>query len=615
MEKTNNEKTELSDKTLLQQYNKLMSKVPISIKISNSEKSKPESFEYISNPNLVQKYKLKSTEDLNVNNNNIPQKNNNSNSIFSTSVSTIDFKQKNEGFYLQMKINETKQKIENLKKKINKKNQDVIYLQEQLKEIKKVKGIKIIELENLLSNKESLEEILRVFIQDIINLNSLRNIYEEVYVVKNELVNCPIQKLIDNIKNIFQELKITFNQQIKDIIKSNFEKIDLIKEENIELFLLEIVESLKKIILNENINETQLILLLKYLIKIIYLDNKIQETFNYIKKKYKEQKLETKTKISELLNSIQSTDEKILELNNLLEELENKLILYEQNSRNNKTTGNKFKKNLLLLKEDELENQNINSSSRENEIKQDKELYKITVPNNISTEYINIQTQTTPITSSSRLYKNFNKNKQFDESFCYYKIINKLDNKFNPLSSNDKTPDFLNYYKGLISIDFANKLLLINDEGKLNNVRKLNLKINFYQLSHIFINNNMRNIIKVYNLYLKYNHKCIRETSRNSSLNKFIHLKELSNINMDDNLKIKSALCKYFSFSLLFKNKLLEIIFMNFDEFKNWFNGLNLIVNDNKRNNSKDKNDLIIKNILSHQKNKSSVVRFFHNGK
>ena len=295
-DKTNKEKTELSDKTLLQQYNKLMSKVPISIKISNSVKSKPESFEYISNPNLVQKYKLKSTEDLNVNNNNIPQKNNNSNSIFSTSVSTIDFKQKNEGFYLQMKINETKQKIENLKKKINKKNQDVIYLQEQLKEIKKVKGIKIIELENLLSNKESLEEILRVFIQDIINLNSLRNIYEEVYVVKNELVNCPIQKLIDNIKNIFQELKITFNQQIKDIIKSNFEKIDLIKEENIELFLLEIVESLKKIILNENINETQLILLLKYLIKIIYLDNKIQETFNYIKKKYKEQKLETKTK-------------------------------------------------------------------------------------------------------------------------------------------------------------------------------------------------------------------------------------------------------------------------------------------------------------------------------
>ena len=522
-----------------------------------------------------------------------------------------------------MKINETKQKIENLKKKINKKNQDVIYLQEQLKEIKKVKGIKIIELENLLSNKESLEEILRVFIQDIINLNSLRNIYEEVYVVKNELVNCPIQKLIENIKNIFQELKITFNQQIKDIIKSNFEKIDLIKEENIELFLLEIVESLKKIILNENINETQLILLLKYLIKIIYLDNKIQETFNYIKKKYKEQKLETKTKISELLNSIQSTDEKILELNNLLEELENKLKIYEQNSRN-KINSNKFKKNLLLLKENEIENQNLrNSTSREKELKNpllnnfpEKDLYKLSTPNNISTEYINIHTQTVPISTlnSSRLYKNFDKKNQLDESFCYYKVINKYDNKFNPLNSDDKNPEFFNYYKGLISIDFANKILLISDEGKKYNVKTLNLKIDFEQLYNIYISNLMKNIIKVHTLYLKYNHKCQRETNRNSSLNKFIHLKELGNINMDDNLKIKSALCKYFSFSLFIKDKILEIIFMNFAEFKNWFNGLSLLVNNNKKNHSSDKNQLIMKNILTHHKNKSSPYRFFHIG-
>ena len=350
--------------------------------------------------------------------------------------------------------------------------------------------------------------------------------------------------------------------------------------------------------------------MLKYIIKIVYLENKIQETFNYIKKQYKEQKLETKTRISELLNIIQSTEEKILELNNLLEELENKLKINEQNSRN-KLNSNKFKKNLLLLKENEIENQNLrNSTSREKELKNpllnnfpEKDLYKLSTRNNISTEYINIQTQTVPISTlnSSRLYKNFDKKNQLDESFCYYKVINKYDIKFNPLNSDDKNPEFFNYYIGLISIDFANKIL--------------NLKIDFEQLYNIYISNLMKNIIKIHTLYLKYNHKCQRETNRNSSLNKFIHLKELGNINMDDNLKIKSALCKYFSFSLLFKDKLLEIIFMNFDEFKNWFNGLNLIVNDNKRNNSKDKNDLIIKNILSHQKNKSSTLRFFRDGK
>ena len=201
-----------------------------------------------------------------------------------------------------------------------------------------------------------------------------------------------------------------------------------------------------------------------------------------------------------------------------------------------------------------------------------------------------------------------------DESFCYYKVINKYDNKFNPLNSDDKNPEFFNYYKGLISIDFANKILLISDEGKKYNVKTLNLKIDFEQLYNIYISNLMKNIIKVHTLYLKYNHKCQRETNRNSSLNKFIHLKELGNINMDDNLKIKSALCKYFSFSLFIKDKILEIIFMNFAEFKNWFNGLSLLVNNNKKNHSSDKNQLIMKNILTHHKNKSSPYRFFHIG-
>ena len=622
MENNNTENNEFSDKTPNQQY-KLKSKVPISIKISNSEKSKPESFEYSSNPNLVDNYKLKASNDINENNNNFLQKNSNSNSIFSTSVSTIDFKQKNEGYYLQMKINEIKQKIENLNKKINKKNLDMINLQDLLKQMKNLKDIKKLELENLLSNKESLEEILRVLVQDILNLNSLRNIYEEVSLVKNELINCPIQKLTEILRNIFEELKIINIEKINDIIKSKFENINSIKDENIELFLLEIVESLKKIISNENINETQLILMLKYIIKIVYLENKIQETFNYIKKQYKEQKLETKTRISELLNIIQSTEEKILELNNLLEELENKLKINEQNSRN-KLNSNKFKKNLLLLKENEIENQNLrNSTSREKELKNpllnnfpEKDLYKLSTPNNISTEYINIQTQTVPISTlnSSRLYKNLDKKNQLDESFCYYKVINKYDIKFNPLNSDDKNPEFFNYYKGLISIDFANKILLISDEGKKYNVKTLNLKIDFEQLYNIYISNLMKNIIKIHTLYLKYNHKCQRETNRNSSLNKFIHLKELGNINMDDNLKIKSALCKYFSFSLFIKDKILEIIFMNFDEFKNWFNGLSLLVNNNKKNHSSDKNQLIMKNILTHQKNKSSPYRFFHIG-
>ncbi len=208
------------------------------------------------------------------------------------------------------------------------------------------------------------------------------------------------------------------------------------------------------------------------------------------------------------------------------------------------------------------------------------------------------------------------------QSFCFFKFINKNTKKFNPLNNFDISPEILGYIKGFISIDFSNKFLSfipINNEiikNYSNKEKRKKFNIRFDKISNIYIENIMKDIITIYINSLKFYKKCENDCfgiEENISLNKFIHLKELSNINMDDNLKIKSALCKYFSFSLLFKDKLLEIIFMNFDEFKNWFNGLNLIVNDNKRNNSKEKNDLIIKNILSHQKNKSSALRFFHN--
>ena len=53
-----------------------------------------------------------------------------------------------------MQLNETKEKIEKLRKKINKKKLDIISLEDELKVLKKNKEIKENELENLLSNKE-----------------------------------------------------------------------------------------------------------------------------------------------------------------------------------------------------------------------------------------------------------------------------------------------------------------------------------------------------------------------------------------------------------------------------------------------------------------------------
>ena len=683
-------------KKSIQQKFKSSSNKPISLKISNLKKIRSDNNDRNNNKNkdkkiLAKNAKSKSTFEIvfnneninnsneynnnknhnknynniqsnndetnnNVNKNNIIKKSQ-SNSLFSTSISLLELRQKNENIFLQMRIGETKQKIAKLKRKLNRKNLDITNIQNILTELKNNKKSKQRELEDFLSNKESLEEILRVLIQD--NLNSQRELINRIKIDKNDIINCPTEKLIELTKNVFEDLKFQNINIIINLIKKNLDNKKTIQEGKIDSFLNNIIQSIKKIN-KEIINETQLLLLFKYLIKISYLDQKIQESFNYIKKEYKEKKKDAKDKLNDLENTKEVIEEKIVELNNLIEELESKL--------NKMNITNSFKSNLFLIKENnfELTNKKKNnlskSSSRDKNINYFKskaktsdnyqisinnlnsniegnknDSYKLIYPsNNISIENQILKTQTSPISTvtSSRFNillnnKNLNtdcndnskNNNLFDESFCYFKIINKYERRFNPLNVTDKTPEFIGYNIGLISIDFTNKLLLLTDskidEKNIFNHKNKNLKIDFKQLSNIIIQNYMKGIIKIYTFYLKYNKKCEKEPNRNiRSLNKFIHLKELNDIDMDDNQKIKSALCKYFSFTIvLSEEKNLEVIFLNFNEFKFWYNGISLIVKNNKKSKSKDKNDVILGKIIKHKKNNSySFKRFYTTG-
>ena len=683
-------------KKSIQQKFKSSSNKPISLKISNLKKIRSDNNDRNNNKNkdkkmLAKNAKSKSTFEIvfnneninnsneynnnknhnknysniqsnndetnnNVNKNNIIKKSQ-SNSLFSTSISLLELRQKNENIFLQMRIGETKQKIAKLKRKLNRKNLDITNIQNILTELKNNKKSKQRELEDFLSNKESLEEILRVLIQD--NLNSQRELINRIKIDKNDIINCTTEKLIELTKNVFEDLKFQNINIIINLIKKNLDNKKTIQEGKIDSFLNNIIQSIKKIN-KEIINETQLLLLFKYLIKISYLDQKIQESFNYIKKEYKEKKKDAKDKLNDLENTKEVIEEKIVELNNLIEELESKL--------NKMNITNSFKSNLFLIKENnfELTNKKKNnlskSSSRDKNINYFKskaktsdnyqisinnlnsniegnknDSYKLIYPsNNISIENQILKTQTSPISTvtSSRFNillnnKNLNtdcndnskNNNLFDESFCYFKIINKYERRFNPLNVTDKTPEFIGYNIGLISIDFTNKLLLLTDskidEKNIFNHKNKNLKIDFKQLSNIIIQNYMKGIIKIYTFYLKYNQKCEKEPNRNiRSLNKFIHLKELNDIDMDDNQKIKSALCKYFSFTIvLSEEKNLEVIFLNFNEFKFWYNGISLIVKNNKKSKSKDKNDVILGKIIKHKKNNSySFKRFYTTG-
>ena len=124
----------------------------------------------------------------------------------------------------------------------------------------------------------------------------------------------------------------------------------------------------------------------------------------------------------------------------------------------------------------------------------------------------------------------------------------------------------------------------------------------------------MQNIIKVHKIFLKYNKNNIINLDEKNlkknifSINKIIHLRELNNIDLENNDKIKAALSHYFTLSINYdNNEKLECIFINFEEYNNWVSGLKMISEKNKTN-FIEKKDLDIFNKITnkHKKTNSS---------
>ncbi len=507
---------------------------PISIRIQKTfEKTIPESFDLSNSYKIIQNYNRNISDDLNYNK---------SNSNISNSISNLDLFQKNESFFIKMKIGETKDKIAILKKNFNKKNIDISTLQEELKEIKLKKENKKKELENLLSNKESFELIYNSLINDNWENNSQRENFNKIKLDINDLENCSIETLIEQIKNIFKEFSIIYNEnnlnEISNEIKNNFSitsNNNLSEEEIINNYLNIINEKIQNTPKN-TIPNNQIELIIKYIIKLISLDKRIQDNYNFIFKIYKERKKEIKEKISELINTKEFIDEKIEESRNNISKLQNKIHLYGQFSRN-KATSNQFRKS-FLAKESKTENlkskkysisnknstrDTVNKNYKKRIIKKELKLRTSprkmdnlieTISNNINDLSNQIKNQiNTSNTFSNRLkipISNQNlylKKGIIHQSFCYFKLINKKDIKFTPLINFDISPEILGYYKGLIYIDFTCNLLLFTplpNDNNLNNKVNESLTINLRKISNIHIENIMRDIIKIYINALKF---------------------------------------------------------------------------------------------------------------
>ena len=194
-----------------------------------------------------------------------------------------------------------------------------------------------------------------------------------------------------------------------------------------------------------------------------------------------------------------------------------------------------------------------------------------------------------------------------EESFCYYKLLENDSKLFNPLN-NDLNLNKLGYNEGFISIDSITKSIKIaskklnftvNYENNINNKSENNstknksniINIQLKDITKIYLNNIMKNIIIIHNVFLKYNFNNKMgnvngiSSKKFSNINKLLNIREIMNIkDMEQSEKIKAGLCNFFSFILEFNNKdKIECIMINFFQFNEWLYYLEDVVKNNFR--------------------------------
>ena len=198
-----------------------------------------------------------------------------------------------------------------------------------------------------------------------------------------------------------------------------------------------------------------------------------------------------------------------------------------------------------------------------------------------------------------------NKNNNLMESFCYYKLLEKNSKFFNPLNNNNTNLSKLLYNEGYISIDTdlncikinSNKIILNNNNNNyINNFHSNNLNsiddlktinIQLKEISNVFLTKIMKNIVRIHDIFLKYNVGGCKDKDKKSknitNINKMLNKREIMNIkDMEQSEKIKAGLCNFFSFIIEFgNNNRLECILINFMQFNIWFNYLEGIANNN----------------------------------
>ena len=480
----------------------------------------------------------------------------------STTISSTEYDIK----LLQSKIDALKGELKDIDVLIAKQSSEINEVIDKKRKLSEVR----VDIENIISEKESLEEILHHHINELSVISKEKRdtyyINDDIAIYIEDIINCVerIEDLRTSIENVFDEISdvdinINFCKHISTL-DIQLKNSSLSSKQIANNF----INSLAKDI---NMNTPLVYVIIKYIIKIASLNKKIETLIQFPPHSTNEVK-----KYDNIINKLNCekmfNETKKDKLNEQLSEMTTKLDMLLRNSMGSVSNSNAISSFTYTF---------YGSSNSIPQLVRSSSAISIKSKNPFASPSL------TPIKKISHTIEERSHTPLIhhrishsqSESFCYFKRISKNAEKFNPLTDVDMTPESMEYSKGFISVDFKSGVLKIKAKTQ-------EIEINLKRINATTVSSIMKDIITVHRVYRKYSRKNEGNNFQNKiyTINNIVKLKELSDIKMDMNDKIKAAMCHLFSFSIVcndYREKI-DIVFVSYEEFKNWLNGIGMMM-------------------------------------
>ena len=480
----------------------------------------------------------------------------------STTISSTEYDIK----LLQSKIDALKGELKDIDVLIAKQSSEINEVIDKKRKLSEVR----IDIENIISEKESLEEILHHHINELSVISKEKRdtyyINDDIAIYIEDIINCVerIEDLRTSIENVFDEISdvdinINFCKHISTL-DIQLKNSSLSSKQIANNF----INSLAKDI---NMNTPLVYVIIKYIIKIASLNKKIETLIQFPPHSTNEVK-----KYDNIINKLNCekmfNETKKDKLNEQLSEMTTKLDMLLRNSMGSVSNSNAISSFTYTFYGSSNSIPQLVRSSSAISIKSKNPFASPSLTPIKKISHAKEERSHTPLIHHRISHSQ-------SESFCYFKRISKNAEKFNPLTDVDMTPESMEYSKGFISVDFKSGVLKIKAKTQ-------EIEINLKRINATTVSSIMKDIITVHRVYRKYSRKNEGNNFQNKiyTINNIVKLKELSDLKMDMNDKIKAAMCHLFSFSIVcndYREKI-DIVFVSYEEFKNWLNGIGMMM-------------------------------------